>query len=109
MLVQSYPKSLILKVIKSKKLEFKDKFCVKIMNNKDLKDLILATTIQTGALVTLWGLTNYMNQTHDINETIMYHSKLFGYNIKITGRIFYGVSFLSSYIVLSSNLYNLIK
>jgi len=79
------------------------------MNNKDLKDLILATTIQTGALVTLWGLTNYINQTYDINETIMYQSKLFGYNFKITGRIFYGISFLSSYLVLSSNLYHLIK
>lgn len=77
------------------------------MDNRDIKDLIMASTVQTSALITLWGLANYMNQSYDIDETIIYQSKLF--NIRITGRIFFGMASLASAGIMCLDLVKLLK
>ena len=40
---------------------------------KDIKDLISASALQTSALITLWGLANYMNQSYNLDETIIFY------------------------------------
>lgn len=75
------------------------------MNNQSIKDLIMANSVQTSALITLWGLANYMNQSYELDETIIYQSRLL--NLRITGRIFYGMAFMSSVVVMGFDLIKL--
>lgn len=63
------------------------------MNNKSVNDLIIVSTIQTSALITLWGLANYLNQNYDLDESIIYQSKLFNWRIK--GSIFFRMASLA--------------
>lgn len=65
------------------------------MDAKDIKDLISASALQTSALITLWGLANYMNQSYNLDETIIFYEyKLL--KLRITGRIFFGMASLAS-------------
>ena len=73
------------------------------MDNRSIKDLIISCTIQTSALITIWGLTNYMKLDYDLDNTIIYQSKFFNINIKITGKIFYGFAILISNSVIILN------
>lgn len=77
------------------------------MDNRDIKDLIMASTVQTSALVTLWGLANYMNQHYNLDETIIYESKLLKF--RVTGRIFYGMASLASLGIMCLDLVKLSK
>lgn len=72
------------------------------MNNKSVNDLIIVSTIQTSALITLWGLANYLNQNYDLDESIIYQSKLF--NLRIKGSIFFRMASLASLGIMCLNL-----
>lgn len=67
----------------------------------------MASSVQTSALITLWGLANYMNQSYDLDETIIYQSRLL--NLRITGRIFYGMASLASFGIMFMDLIKLSK
>ena len=77
------------------------------MDNRSIKDLIMTTSIQTSALITLWGLANYMNQIYNIDNIIIYQSNF--YNMKITGNIFYKMAFCTSGSIMVINLIALSK
>ena len=75
------------------------------MSNRDIKDIIMTSSAQTSALTTLWGLTNYMNLSYDLDKSIIYESKLL--NLKITGRIFFGMASLASFGIMFFDLIKL--
>lgn len=77
------------------------------MDNRSIKDLILSGTIQTSALITLWGLANFMNSSYYLDNIIIYQSKFF--NMTITGKIFVDMAFLTSYSVMVLNLMTISK
>lgn len=75
------------------------------MDNRSIKDLIMASAAQTSGLITLWGLANYMNHSYNLDETIIYESKLL--NLKITGKIFFGMASLASFGIMCFDLIKL--
>lgn len=79
------------------------------MINKSLTDLMLVSNIQLAGLITLWGLTNYLNNINDFDEIILYNKKIGFINFKITGKIFYEMSMFGSFFVLTQNFYHLLK
>ena len=80
---------------------------LKVMDNGDIKGLIMASVAQTSGLITLWGLANYMNQSYDLDESIIYQTKLYNLNIKITGKIFFGMASVASFGIMCFDLIKL--
>lgn len=68
------------------------------MDNCGINKLIIATSVQTFGLMTLWGLTTYFDKSSE-PEIPMLYIRLFGRRVVITNKIFYKMSFLTSIIV----------
>ena len=73
----------------------------------DKLDFIIMTNMQTIALVTSWGLTNYLTQKYkNMGDIVLFNKKLFGLiNVKITGEILGKLSIICSVIVMYPNMF----
>ena len=87
-----------------------------VMNNYDLielielKELILSTSMNTCCLISLWGLTNYINlKSPNFENKILFNKIIFGFDISITGTLFYNIANISHIILITRYSLNLIK
>jgi hypothetical protein len=72
------------------------------MDNSEIKELIIATSAQTCSLITLWGLTNYFDNSCE-QEIPIYSIKILGRDMTITNKIFYQMAFFASSVLCTVN------
>jgi hypothetical protein len=78
------------------------------MDNSEIKHLIICVSAQTCGLITLWGLTNYFDKASD-PEILMYNVNFLGKNMKLTTKLFYKITFLTSSVLCIVNTLNIHK
>ena len=76
----------------------------------ELKEIILSTSMNTCCLISLWGLTNYINiKSPNFENKILFNKNIFGFDINITGKLFYNITNISHILLITRYSLNLIK
>lgn len=73
------------------------------MDYYKLHKSILLSTIQLSGLITIWGVTNFLNTSYYLDELTLIKKHIFGYSIAVDGRILYGLSLATSIGIILNN------